>query len=151
MTRRAAILRFALLLRNTWFFTPSCNNRKKSLLNGISSMTTAFATPLNKMLFHSLNHGKLRFVLCLKTRIMILKSSHLFSVFHSSLPNLFILSLLLVHPTCTFWMLLLSSPLSYRPLNADQLPGKGELISIDCEFIALNCEEVTPSIFFEIG
>ena len=38
-------------------------------------------------------------------------------------------------------LVLNSSPLSYRPLSADKLPGKGDLISIDCEFIALNCEE----------
>lgn len=38
------------------------------------------------------------------------------------------------------------SPLNYRPLPPDQLPGKNDLISIDCEYIALNCEqaEVLP-------
>lgn len=33
------------------------------------------------------------------------------------------------------------SPLNYRPLPPDQLPGKNDLISIDCEYIALNCEQ----------
>lgn len=33
-------------------------------------------------------------------------------------------------------------PLSFRMLPMDRLPGRGELVSIDCEFIALNCEQV---------
>ena len=36
---------------------------------------------------------------------------------------------------------LMHSPLNYRPLPPDQLPGKNDLISIDCEYIALNCEQ----------
>ena len=37
-------------------------------------------------------------------------------------------------------------PLTYRQLSPDEIPGKGDLVAIDCEFIALNCEEaeVTP-------
>ncbi len=33
-------------------------------------------------------------------------------------------------------------PQTFRMLSTDALPGRGDLVSIDCEFIALNCEQV---------
>lgn len=41
-----------------------------------------------------------------------------------------------------FGAFLNNSPLTYRQLSPDEIPGKGDLVAIDCEFIALNCEEV---------
>lgn len=34
------------------------------------------------------------------------------------------------------------APQTFRMLPPESLPGKGDLVSIDCEFIALNCEQV---------
>ena len=41
--------------------------------------------------------------------------------------------------------------LSYRPLPEEKLPGKGDLVSIDCEFIALNCEQVRVGAGVSLG
>lgn len=34
------------------------------------------------------------------------------------------------------------APMTFRMLPMDRLPVKGELVSIDCEFIAMSCEQV---------
>ena len=36
------------------------------------------------------------------------------------------------------------SSLDFGPLAVCDLPGEGDLVAIDCEFVALNCEEVIP-------
>ena len=35
------------------------------------------------------------------------------------------------------------APMTFRILPMDRLPVKGELVSIDCEFIAMSCEQVS--------
>ena len=37
------------------------------------------------------------------------------------------------------------SSLDFGPLAVCDLPGEGDLVAIDCEFVALNCEEVIPA------
>lgn len=37
---------------------------------------------------------------------------------------------------------------AYRRLSPAELPGPGDLVAIDCEFVALNCEEVPPFPLF---
>ena len=37
---------------------------------------------------------------------------------------------------------------AYRRLSPAELPGAGDLVAIDCEFVALNCEEVPPFPLF---
>ena len=43
---------------------------------------------------------------------------------------------------------LASASPAYRRLSPAELPGAGDLVAIDCEFVALNCEEVPPFPLF---